>query len=92
MTPSVKVDLKHYWLGDDDTQPVSDIAHISIDHTYSPQYIIGHSIDDLEGIVPTACIVSVVECCFRFLLVHDLLHGDHVQGDIPWYPGGFKAW
>ncbi|KAI4984050.1 hypothetical protein ZWY2020_040903 [Hordeum vulgare] len=109
MTPSLK--------------PVSDIAHISIDDTYSPRarpmlndkyhhhgsieladsyypkhvlycygYITGYCIDDLEGIVPTACIAFVVECSFRFLLVHDLLHGDQVRGDIPWGHGGCKAW
>ncbi|SPT17413.1 unnamed protein product [Triticum aestivum] len=33
---------------------------------YSYAYVIGYSIDDLEGIIPTACIVSFVECSFRF--------------------------
>uniref|UniRef100_A0A8I6WS47 Uncharacterized protein n=1 Tax=Hordeum vulgare subsp. vulgare TaxID=112509 RepID=A0A8I6WS47_HORVV len=78
---SLKVDLKNHLLGDDDTHPVSGIAHISIDDTCSPHarsmlndkyyhhasieladsyypkhviycygYIIGYSIDDLEGI------------------------------------------
>ncbi|KAE8785706.1 hypothetical protein D1007_40555 [Hordeum vulgare] len=32
--PSLKVDLKNYLLGDDDTYPVIDIAHISDYHTY----------------------------------------------------------
>ncbi|KAF7078888.1 hypothetical protein CFC21_083238 [Triticum aestivum] len=59
---------------------------------YSYAYVIGYSIDDLEGIMPTACIVSFVECSFRFLLLHRLLHADQVRGDIPWDPGGFTAW
>ncbi|KAM3330410.1 hypothetical protein ACQJBY_026971 [Aegilops geniculata] len=54
---------------------------------YSYAYIIGYSIDDLEGIIPTACIVSFVECSFRFLLLHRLLHADQVRGNIPWDPG-----
>ncbi|XBI01327.1 hypothetical protein VPH35_130130 [Triticum aestivum] len=59
---------------------------------YSYAYVIGYSIDDLEGIIPTTCIVSFVECSFRFLLVHDPLHADQVRGDIPWDPGGLRAW
>ncbi|XP_044323629.1 uncharacterized protein [Triticum aestivum] len=59
---------------------------------YSYAYVIGYSIDDLEGIIPTTCIVSLVECSFRFLLVHDPLHADQVRGDIPWDPGGLGAW
>ncbi|XP_073366449.1 uncharacterized protein [Aegilops tauschii subsp. strangulata] len=59
---------------------------------YSYAYVIGYSIDDLEGIVPTTCIVSFVECSFRFLLVHKSLHADQVRGDIPWDPGGLRAW
>ncbi|VAI25053.1 unnamed protein product [Triticum turgidum subsp. durum] len=59
---------------------------------YSYAYVIGYSIDDLEGIIPTACIVSFVECSFRFLILHRLLHAVQVRGDIPWDPGGFKAW
>ncbi|XP_040252402.1 uncharacterized protein [Aegilops tauschii subsp. strangulata] len=55
---------------------------------YSYAYVIGYSIDDLEGIIPTTCIVSFVECSFRFLLVHESLHADQVRGDIPWDPGG----
>ncbi|KAF7085011.1 hypothetical protein CFC21_088504 [Triticum aestivum] len=45
---------------------------------YSYAYVIGYSIDDLEGIIPTTCIVSFVECSFRFLLVHESLHADQV--------------
>ncbi|XBH61532.1 hypothetical protein VPH35_115950 [Triticum aestivum] len=59
---------------------------------YSYAYVIGYSIDDLEGIIPTACIVSFVECSFKFLLLHCLLHADQVRGDIPRDPGGSKAW
>ncbi|EMS52954.1 hypothetical protein TRIUR3_31004 [Triticum urartu] len=55
---------------------------------YSYAYVIGYSIDDLEGIIPTTCIFSFVECSFRFLLVHESLHADQVRGDIPWDPGG----
>ncbi|KAF6994237.1 hypothetical protein CFC21_010989 [Triticum aestivum] len=55
---------------------------------YSYAYVIGYSIDDLEGIIPTACIVSFVECFFRLLLLHHSLHADQVRGDIPWDPGG----
>ncbi|KAM3273223.1 hypothetical protein ACQJBY_042909 [Aegilops geniculata] len=43
---------------------------------YNYAYIIGYSIDDLEGIIPTTCIVSFVECSFRFFLVHESLHAD----------------
>ncbi|XP_037411641.1 uncharacterized protein LOC119274975 isoform X2 [Triticum dicoccoides] len=59
---------------------------------YSYAYVIGYSIDDLEGIIPTTCIVSLVECSFRLLLVHDPIHADQVRGDIPWDPGGVRAW
>ena len=59
---------------------------------YSYAYVIGYSIDDLEGIIPTTCIVSFIECSFRFLLVHDPLHADQVRDDIPWDPGGPMAW
>ncbi|KAF7090160.1 hypothetical protein CFC21_092962 [Triticum aestivum] len=59
---------------------------------YSYAYVIGYSIDDLEGIIPTTCIVSFVESSFRFLLVHDPLQADKVRGDIPWDPGGLRAW
>ena len=59
---------------------------------YSYAYVTGYSIDDLEGIIPTTCIVSLVECFFRFLLVHDSLHADQVRDDIPWDPGGPMAW
>ncbi|KAF7065485.1 hypothetical protein CFC21_071583 [Triticum aestivum] len=45
---------------------------------YSYAYVIGYSIDDLEGITPTTCIVSFVESAFRFLLVRDPLHADQV--------------
>uniref|UniRef100_A0A3B6CHM2 Uncharacterized protein n=1 Tax=Triticum aestivum TaxID=4565 RepID=A0A3B6CHM2_WHEAT len=55
-------------------------------------YMIGYSIDDLEGILSVTCIGLVVECAFRFLLVHDPLHADQVRGDIPWDPGGLRAW
>ncbi|XBH87267.1 hypothetical protein VPH35_074764 [Triticum aestivum] len=54
--------------------------HVSIELTdlyhpkhvlYSYAYVIGYSIDDLEGITLVTCIVSLVECSFRLLLVHD---------------------
>ncbi|KAF6988347.1 hypothetical protein CFC21_005899 [Triticum aestivum] len=75
--------------------------HVSIELTdlyhpkhvlYSYAYVIGYSIDDLEGIIPTTCIVSFVERSFRFLLVHDPLHADQVRDDIPWDPDGPMAW
>ncbi|XBH55808.1 hypothetical protein VPH35_077802 [Triticum aestivum] len=75
--------------------------HVSIEladsyHTrhvlYGYVYVIGYSIDDLEGIDPVTCIVSLVERTFRFLLVHKSIHADQVRGDIPWDPGGFTAW
>ncbi|KAF7028928.1 hypothetical protein CFC21_089439 [Triticum aestivum] len=75
--------------------------HVSIELTdfyhpkhvlYSYAYVIGYSIDDLEGIIPTTCIVSFIECSFRFLLVHDPLHACQVRDDIPWDPGGPMAW
>ncbi|XBI62724.1 hypothetical protein VPH35_043285 [Triticum aestivum] len=59
--------------------------HVSVDladfyHSkhvlYSYAYVIGYSIDDLEG----------------FLLVHESIHVDQVRGDIPWDPGGLRAW
>ncbi|SPT18943.1 unnamed protein product [Triticum aestivum] len=59
---------------------------------YSYAYVIGYLIDDLEGIIPTTCIVSFVESSFRFLLVHDPLHADQVRDDIRWDPGGPMAW
>ncbi|KAF7000850.1 hypothetical protein CFC21_016649 [Triticum aestivum] len=55
---------------------------------YSYAYVIGYSIDDLEGITPITRIISLVECLFRFLLVHETIHADRVRGDIPWDPGG----
>ncbi|XP_040252992.1 uncharacterized protein [Aegilops tauschii subsp. strangulata] len=58
---------------------------------YSYAYVIGHLIDDLEGIIPTTCLVSFVVCLSRFLLLHRLLHADQLRGDIPWDPGGVKA-
>ncbi|SPT18383.1 unnamed protein product [Triticum aestivum] len=59
---------------------------------YRYAYVIGYSIDDLEGITPVTRIVSLVECLFRFLLVHESIHADQVRGDIPWDPGGLRAW
>ncbi|SPT17727.1 unnamed protein product [Triticum aestivum] len=115
--PSLKLDLKIYFLGHDHTYPISGITLICDDHSYFPRaspmlnetyhshaslelndkyhphvsvdladfdhpkhvlysyaYVIGYSIDDLEGIIPTTCIFSFVECSFRFLLVHESLH------------------
>ncbi|XBI49422.1 hypothetical protein VPH35_112989 [Triticum aestivum] len=75
--------------------------HVSIELTdlyhpkhvlYSYAYVIGYSIDDLEGITLATCIVSLVECSFRLVLVHDPLHADQVRDDIPWDPGGPMAW
>ncbi|XP_044369079.1 uncharacterized protein [Triticum aestivum] len=45
---------------------------------YSYAYVIGYSIDDLEGITPVTCIASLLECSFRLLLVHDPLRADQV--------------
>ncbi|XBH62853.1 hypothetical protein VPH35_116961 [Triticum aestivum] len=36
-------------------------------------YMIGYSVDDLEGILSVTCIGLVVECSFRLMLVHHLL-------------------
>ncbi|XBJ09717.1 hypothetical protein VPH35_014736 [Triticum aestivum] len=55
-------------------------------------YMIGYSIDDLEGILSVTCIGLLVECSFRLMLVHHLLRVDRVRDDIPWDPGGFTAW
>ncbi|KAM3241853.1 hypothetical protein ACQJBY_054531 [Aegilops geniculata] len=75
--------------------------HVSVDLAdfYHPKhvlycyaYVIGYSIDDLEGIIPTTCIVCFVEFLFRFFLVHESIHADQVRGDIPWDPGGLRAW
>ncbi|KAF7008798.1 hypothetical protein CFC21_023483 [Triticum aestivum] len=75
--------------------------HVSVDFAdfyhpkhvlYSYAYVVGYSIDDLEGIIPTTCIVSFVECSFRFLLMHESLHADQVRDAIPWDPGGPMAW
>ncbi|XBJ24325.1 hypothetical protein VPH35_002235 [Triticum aestivum] len=51
-------------------------------------YMIGYSINDLEGILSVTCIGLVVECSFRLMLVHHLLRVDRVRDDIPWDPGG----
>uniref|UniRef100_A0A453EP55 CCHC-type domain-containing protein n=1 Tax=Aegilops tauschii subsp. strangulata TaxID=200361 RepID=A0A453EP55_AEGTS len=75
--------------------------HVSIEladsyHTrhilYSYAYIIGYSIDDLEGIYPITCSRCLCESYCRFLLVHDPLHADQVRDDIPWDPGGPMVW
>ncbi|VAH18621.1 unnamed protein product [Triticum turgidum subsp. durum] len=55
-------------------------------------YMIGYSIDDLEGILSITCIGLVVECSFRLMLVYHLLRVNRVRDDIPWDPGGFTAW
>ena len=55
-------------------------------------YMIGYSIDDLEGILTVTCIGLVVECSFRLMLVYHLLRVNRVRDDIPWDPGGFTAW
>ena len=59
-------------------------------HRYA--YVIGYSIDELEGIVPITCIGLFAECSFRFMLVHHSLRAAQVRDDIPWDPGGFMAW
>ncbi|KAF6988652.1 hypothetical protein CFC21_006146 [Triticum aestivum] len=59
---------------------------------YSYAYVIGYSIDDLEGILSVTCIGLVVECSFRLMLVYHLLRVDRVRDDIPWDPGGLRAW
>ncbi|KAF7031081.1 hypothetical protein CFC21_042459 [Triticum aestivum] len=55
-------------------------------------YMIGYSIDDLEGILFVTCIGLVVECSFRLMLVYHLLRVYRVRDDIPWDPGGLRAW
>nr|XP_040259724.1 uncharacterized protein LOC109776652 isoform X1 [Aegilops tauschii subsp. strangulata] len=80
---------------DDDTY--SPHARLMLNGKYHPHvsidaYIIGYSIDDLEGIYPITCSRCLCESYFRFLLVHDPLHADQVRGDIPWDPGGVRAW
>ncbi|MCL8557087.1 hypothetical protein NAB29_18285 [Proteus mirabilis] len=81
---------------------LNDKCHprVSIDHAdfchpkhvlYSYAYIIGYSIDDLEGIDRITC-SCLCESYFRLLLLHCLLHADQVRGDIPWDPGGVRAW
>ncbi|XBJ14566.1 hypothetical protein VPH35_006594 [Triticum aestivum] len=81
---------------------LNDKCHprVSIDHAdfchpkhvlYSYAYIIGYSIDDLEGIDRITC-SCLCESYFRLLLLHYLLHADQVRGDIPWDPGGVRAW
>ncbi|XBI29008.1 hypothetical protein VPH35_053108 [Triticum aestivum] len=59
---------------------------------YSYAYVIGYSIDDLEGIYPITCSCCLCESYFRFLLMHESIHADQVRGDIPWDPGGVRAW
>ncbi|XBI25696.1 hypothetical protein VPH35_050572 [Triticum aestivum] len=58
---------------------------------YSYAYIIGYSIDDLEGIDRITC-SCLCESYFRLLLVHESIHADQVRDDIPWDPGGLRAW
>ncbi|VAI85765.1 unnamed protein product [Triticum turgidum subsp. durum] len=65
---------------------------IFICHMLRYAYVIGYSIDDLEGIVPIICIGLFVECSFRFTLVYHSLWADQVRDDIPWDPSGLKAW
>uniref|UniRef100_A0A452Y597 Uncharacterized protein n=4 Tax=Aegilops tauschii subsp. strangulata TaxID=200361 RepID=A0A452Y597_AEGTS len=70
-----------------------DLLMISIYHMFNRYaYVIGYSVDDLEGIVPIICIGLVVECSFRFTLVHHSLRADQVRDDILWDPGGFTTW
>uniref|UniRef100_A0A453I278 Uncharacterized protein n=1 Tax=Aegilops tauschii subsp. strangulata TaxID=200361 RepID=A0A453I278_AEGTS len=59
---------------------------------YYYAYIIGYSIDDLEGIDPITRSCCLCESYFRFLLLHRSLHVNQVRGDIPWDPGGLGAW
>ncbi|KAF7095807.1 hypothetical protein CFC21_097884 [Triticum aestivum] len=59
---------------------------------YSYVYIIGYSIDDLEGIDPITLSCCLCVSYFRFLLVHESMYVDQVRGDIPWDPGGVRAW
>ncbi|KAF6989516.1 hypothetical protein CFC21_006845 [Triticum aestivum] len=81
---------------------LNDKCHprVSIDHAdfchpkhvfYSYAYIIGYSIDDLEGIDRITC-SCLCESYFRLLLVHESIHADQVRDDIPWDPGGLRAW
>ncbi|KAF7029415.1 hypothetical protein CFC21_041171 [Triticum aestivum] len=76
--PHVSVDFAHFYHS----------KHV----LYSYAYVIGYSIDDLEGIYPITCSCCLCESYFRFLLVHESIHADQVRDDIPWDPGGPKAW
>ncbi|XP_044374723.1 uncharacterized protein [Triticum aestivum] len=80
----------------DKYHPHVSIALADFYHTrhvlYSYAYTIGYSIDDLEGIYPITCSRCLCESYFRFLLVHKSIHADQVRGDIPWDPGGVRAW
>ncbi|XBJ21363.1 hypothetical protein VPH35_012033 [Triticum aestivum] len=75
--PHVNVDFAHFYHS----------KHV----LYSYAYVIGYSIDDLEGIDRITC-SCLCESYFRLLLLHCLLHADQVRGDIPWDPGGVRAW
>ncbi|KAF7064468.1 hypothetical protein CFC21_070770 [Triticum aestivum] len=76
--PHVSVDFAHFYHS----------KHV----LYSYAYVIGYSIDDLEGIYPITCSCCLCESYFRFLLVHESIHADQVRDDIPWDPGGPMAW
>ncbi|KAM3348393.1 hypothetical protein ACQJBY_021962 [Aegilops geniculata] len=80
----------------DKYHPHVSIALADFYHTrhvlYSYAYIIGYSIDDLEGIYPITCCHCLCQSYFRFLLLHRSFHADQVRGDIPWDPGGLRAW
>lgn len=62
------------------------------DMLYNYNYMIGYSIDDLEGLHPITCILCLLECTFRFLHEQCQLLTHHVRVDIPWDPGGPIAW
>jgi len=60
---------------------------------YSYTYMIGYSIDDIVGVSPiTSANCSLCEYTFRFLLLHHPLRPPLARVDIPWDPGGYKAW
>lgn len=59
---------------------------------YNYNYMIGYSIDDLEGLYPITCSCCFFECTFRLLHVQCQLQQHHIRVDIPWDPGGSMAW
>ena len=60
---------------------------------YSYTYMIGYSIDNIVGENPiTSASCSLCVYTFRLPLVYQSLMPKMVRVDIPWDPGGYKAW